>query len=224
MRILGVSAAIITAVSLCGATNANAQYYSYPYAYAYPAYASYYNPYYLQVPVTPVVQVAPVVPVVEPAPVLVPAPVVEVAPVLAPVQVAAAPVVPPPVQVVTPVVPAPVQVAAAPVVSAPVAVAPLPVVATVPVSTIRYKRAHNEGIQRCDFADKNISNALSNYSQLLYKQFPYDYAKYYESQMYAQTYNLRNHIRSIKYTGNAAVCEYESDMALRIIQSGYQYR
>jgi len=174
--------------------------------------------------VTPVVQVAPVVPVVEPAPVLVPAPVVEVAPVLAPVQVAAAPVVPPPVQVVTPVVPAPVQVAAAPVVSAPVAVAPLPVVATVPVSTIRYKRAHNEGIQRCDFADKNISNALSNYSQLLYKQFPYDYAKYYESQMYAQTYNLRNHIRSIKYTGNAAVCEYESDMALRIIQSGYQYR
>lgn len=204
MKVLGISAVIITVVALGGATNANAQYYSYPYAYTYPTYAPYYTPYYLQVPATPIVQVAPVVPVVpvvEAAPVVVPAPVVQ-----APVQVAA------PVQVVAPVVPAPVQVATA------------PVYATVPVSTVRYKRANNEGVQRCEFADNNISNALSNYSQSLYNQLPYDYAKYYESQMYAQTYNLRNHIRSIKYTGNAAVCEYEGDMAIKIIQSGYVYR
>ncbi|WP_140985629.1 hypothetical protein [Asticcacaulis tiandongensis] len=98
--------------------------------------------------------------------------------------------------------------------------------ATVSAPTVRKlsKREREDSIKRCNFADDSIGHALNSYSQLLHKQLPYDSAKHYENQMQAQTYNLRNHIRSIKHSGNSEICEYESDMALKIIHAIYQYR
>jgi hypothetical protein len=121
---------------------------------------------------------------------------------------------------VTMVAPA-VQMAQAPVTQPVVVAAPVAPYAPQVVS-VRLRHGDDESAKRCAFADDSIGYALNNYSQLLRNQLPRDMAKYYGDQMYAQTYNLRNHIRAIKYSGNAAVCEYEGDVAIRTIQSIYQ--
>lgn len=104
------------------------------------------------------------------------------------------------------------------------AILQVPATASPPAVRKLSKREREDSIKRCNFADDSIGHALNSYSQLLHKQLPYDSAKHYENQMHAQTYNLRNHIRSIRHSGNSEICEYESDMALRIIHAIYQYR
>ena len=192
MKMLLASTAVMASLALF-ATSANAQYSQQ--VYAYPAYVASYG-YYLQAPVA-VAAVAPAV------------------------QMAQVPVAAPQAPVMSVVQPAAVRLTQAPVTQPVVVAAPVAQYAPQVVS-VRLRHGDDESAKRCAFADDSIGYALNNYSQLLRNQLPRDMAKYYGDQMYAQTYNLRNHIRAIKYSGNAAVCEYEGDVAIRTIQSIYQ--